>query len=156
VSSLTFIALWTAAVGASDPDSYAEAHRTTMKTGKPMVVMVSTDWCPPCQVMKRTIIPRLRQRPLFSRVAFAVVNPDREPELARELTGGGPVPQLVMYRKTRNGWRWQKLVGGQSVEAVEQFIQSAIAQDEGDDHDTDAAPADSGAKAPPDAEKGTG
>jgi thioredoxin-like negative regulator of GroEL len=156
MSSLTFIALWTAAIGASDPDSYAEAHRTTMKTGKPMVVMVSTDWCPPCQVMKRTIIPRLRQRPLFSRVAFAVVNPDREPELARELTGGGPVPQLVMYKKTPTGWRWQKLVGGQTVEAVEQFIQSAVAQDDGDDRDAGTDAGDSAAKATSDSEKGTG
>jgi putative sterol carrier protein len=37
-----------------------------------------------------------------------------------------------MYRKTANGWRRQKLVGGQSVEAVEQFIKEGLAQDEVD------------------------
>ena len=40
-------------------DTYAAAHRTTTSTGKPMVVMVSTDWCPPCQMMKKTIMPRV-------------------------------------------------------------------------------------------------
>ena len=58
-------------------DSYAEARRTTVETGKPMVVMVSTDWCPPCQVMKKTILPRVRKRGLLRKVAFAMVNPDQ-------------------------------------------------------------------------------
>jgi thiol-disulfide isomerase/thioredoxin len=80
------------------PETYAEAHRTTVKTGKPMVVMVSTDWCPPCQVMKKKILPRVRQRGLLRKVAFAMVNPDRDGELAEKITGGGPIPQLVMFR----------------------------------------------------------
>ena len=45
-----------------------------------------------------------------------------------KLTGGGPVPQLVMYRKTPNGWLRRKLIGGQSVEAVEEFINEAVAR----------------------------
>jgi hypothetical protein len=108
-------------------ESYAEAHRTTMETGRPLVVMVSTDWCPPCQVMKKKILPRVRQGGLLRKVAFAVVNPDRDGELAEEITGGGPVPQLVMFRKTTHGWIRSKLIGGQSVEAVEQFIGEGLA-----------------------------
>ena len=69
-----------------------------------MVVMVSTDWCGPCQSMKRNVLPKLRERGLFKKVAFAQVNADRDSELAKELTGGGPVPQLVMYRRTDGGW----------------------------------------------------
>ena len=111
--------------------SYAEARRVTTETGKPMVVMVSTDWCQPCQVMKKTILPRIRERGLLRKVAFALVNPDHDRELAQQLTGGGPVPQLVMYRKTSDGgWQRCKLVGGQSVEAVEKFINEGLAQEE--------------------------
>ena len=94
-----------------------------------MVVMVSTDWCPPCQMMKKTVMPRVRERGLLRKVAFAMVNPDRDGELAEQLTGGGPIPQLVMFRRTRDGWIRRKLIGGQSVETVEEFISEGLAQD---------------------------
>jgi thioredoxin-like negative regulator of GroEL len=111
------------------PETYSAAHQDTVKTGKPMVVMVSTDWCAPCQVMKRTIMPRVRAHGFLRRVAFARVNPDQETELASQLIGGGPIPQLVMFRKTKRGWVRTSLVGGQSVETVEQFIQEGLAED---------------------------
>ena len=113
-------------------DTYAEAHRVTEETGKPMVVMVGTDWCSPCQMMKKTILPRVREHGLLRRVAFAVVNPDRDGELADQITGGGPIPQLVMFRKTAKGWVRKKLVGGQSVETVEEFINEGLASDAAD------------------------
>jgi thioredoxin-like negative regulator of GroEL len=124
-------------------ESYAEAHRATTETGKPLVVMVSTDWCPPCQTMKKTILPRVREHGLLKKVAFATVNPDHDSELAEKLTGGGPIPQLVMYRKTASGWMRQKLVGGQSVETVEQFINEGLSQDKAEkkaDHGDKGAP----------------
>jgi thioredoxin-like negative regulator of GroEL len=110
-------------------DTYAEAHRTTTRTGKPMVVMVSTEWCAPCQMMKKTIMPRVREHGLLKKVAFAMVNPDRDHDLAEKLTGGGPIPQLVMFRRTADGWARKKLVGGQSVETVEEFINEGLADD---------------------------
>ena len=113
-------------------ETYAEAQRTTTKTGKPMVVMVSTDWCPPCQIMKKTVLPRVRERGLLRKVAFAMVNPDRDKELAEKLTGGGPIPQLVMFRRKGDGWVRKNLVGGQSVEAVEEFIKEGLAKDAAD------------------------
>jgi thioredoxin-like negative regulator of GroEL len=113
-------------------ESYAEARRTTTETGKPIVVMVGTDWCSPCQMMKKTILPQVREHGLLRKVAFALVNPDRDRDLAEKLTGGGPIPQLVMFRKTANGWMRRKLVGGQDVETVEQFITEGLAQDEAD------------------------
>jgi thioredoxin-like negative regulator of GroEL len=113
-------------------ETYAEARQTTTETGKPMVVMVSTDWCPPCQTMKKTVMPRVREHGLLKKVAFAMVNPDRDGALAEKITGGGPIPQLVMFRKTAKGWTTKKLVGGQSVESVEQFISEGLAQDKAD------------------------
>jgi thioredoxin-like negative regulator of GroEL len=122
----------TAALGASDGETYAEAHQVTIKTGKPMLVMVSTEWCPACQVMKKRILPQVRERGLFSRVAFASVNPDKENELSHQLIGNGPIPELVMYRKTPRGWIRRVLVGAQTVETVEHFInEGTVVEDEG-------------------------
>lgn len=110
-------------------ETYADAHRMTSDTGKPMLVMVGADWCGPCQNLKNNILPQVRHRGLLSRVAFAQVNVDREPELTQSLTGGGPIPQLVMYRKTAHGWRQRKLVGAQSVAQVEEFINQGLTLD---------------------------
>jgi thiol-disulfide isomerase/thioredoxin len=135
-------------------ETYTEARRQITETGRPMVVMVSTDWCGPCQSMKRNVLPRLRERGTFKKVAFAQVNADRDSELAKELTGGGPVPQLVMYRRSGRGWVRSKLVGGQSVEKVEQFINEQLASDKADrdsdnsDTDKDSKSSDSAAELP--------
>jgi thioredoxin-like negative regulator of GroEL len=121
--------------GATTKDTYADARQTTSSTGKPMVVMVSTDWCPPCQVMKKVVMPRVREHGLLRKVAFALVNPDRDRELARQLIGNGPIPQLVMFRKKGDGWVQKSLVGGQSVEAVEDFIKEGLVNDDAEkDH----------------------
>ena len=114
---------------AESDESYTEAHRLTVKTGKPLVVMVGADWCGPCQNMRRAILPRVREHGLFRKVAFAHVNVDREKELATQITGGGAVPQLVMYRKTKDGWSQRKMIGAHSVEEVEKFINEGLAMD---------------------------
>jgi thioredoxin-like negative regulator of GroEL len=118
---------------AEDEETYTDAHRITLKTGKPLVVMVGADWCGPCQNMRRSILPRVREHGLFRKIAFAHVNVDREKELANQLTGGGAVPQLVMYRKTKDGWLRRKMIGSHSVEEVEKFINEGLAMD-ADEH----------------------
>lgn len=120
------------ASSATVSEDYTSARQATVATGKPMVVMVGTDWCSPCQTMKKTVLPRVRQHGLLRKVIFAVVNPDRQSKLAQEITGGGPIPQLVMFRKSGKGWLRTKLIGGQSVEAVEKFINEGLNSDKAD------------------------
>ena len=129
MTTLTLAAVLHVSLMASGGDTYADAHRKTAETGRPMVVMVSTDWCMPCQKMKNTVLPEVRKDGFLSEVSFAMVNPDRDRELAQRLTGGGPVPQLVMYRKTTDGWKRRKLIGGQSVTTVEKFIKEGLEMD---------------------------
>jgi hypothetical protein len=71
-------------------------------------------------------------------VAFANVNPDQDGELAQQLIGRGPIPQLVMYHKTPRGWIRRVLVGGQSVEKVEQFINEGTVADDDAAKNTEA------------------
>jgi thioredoxin-like negative regulator of GroEL len=132
MSSLTVALFLHASLLGAGGNTYADAHRETVETGKPLLVMVGTDWCGPCQQMRKTILPQVGKHGLLEQVAFAHVNADKESELARKLTGGGPVPQLVMLRKTDDGWRKRKLIGGQSVDTVEKFIREAVAQNEKD------------------------
>ncbi len=121
----TLLHVATMATGA-DAETYAKAYQEATASGTPMVVFVSTDWCAPCRQMKKHVLPEVRRRGALSKVAFAKVNPDRERPLAQALIGGGPVPQLLMYRSTRSGWLRRRLIGGQSVGSVEQFIRDGL------------------------------
>lgn len=130
MTGLSVAVLLQAALMASESEDYAEAHKNVTETGRPMVIMVGADWCPACEVMKQSVIPQVKQHGVLRKVAYAVVNLDRERELGRQLTGGGPIPQLIMYRKTSDGWLRKKLVGSQSPETVEAFINEAVDLDD--------------------------
>ncbi len=106
--------------------NYTDAHRQMVETGRPIVVLVSADWCSACKVMKNSAIPQAQKRGTFDRVAFATVNTDHESKLAQELTGGGSIPQLVMYHKTASGWQRRVLIGAQSPAAIEAFINQGL------------------------------
>jgi hypothetical protein len=110
--------------------TYTEARKIVSETGSPLVVMVTTDSCVHCQTMKKKVLPRVFEGGFFRKVVFSIVNPDRDGELAEKLIGDGPVPQLVMFRKKGDGWVRKTLVGGQSVEQVEQFIQEGVENDQ--------------------------
>lgn len=103
-------------------NNYAAAHRRTIETGQPLLVLVGADWCPGCRTMKQSVIPQAQQSGLLNGVAFAVVNTDREPALAGQLMRGRSIPQLIMYRKTEDGWRRRQLTGATSVEALRSFL----------------------------------
>ena len=132
VTGLTFAAVLQASIMATGAETYAEAHEKVANSGQPLMVLVGADWCPACVEMKNKVIPQVRRRGLLRRVAFAIVNLDRQETLGRQLTDGGPIPQVVMYRKTRNGWKRRRLVGGQSAQTLETFINRGVALDEAD------------------------
>ena len=106
-------------------DTYAVAYKSTQETGKPLVVLIGADWCPACQTMKRSVMPKLESAGGLKDVAFTIVDTDRQGELARSMMQGNSIPQLVMYTKTDEGWKRQRLVGGQSVEAVRRFLSTS-------------------------------
>jgi hypothetical protein len=80
--------------------------------------------------MKKRIMPQIRERGLLKRVAYATVNPDQEGDLSRQLIGSGPIPELVLFRKTPRGWIRRVMVGSQSVEDVEHFINDGTVVDD--------------------------
>lgn len=111
---------------AAEAETYAEAYQQNVETGRPLVVLVGAEWCPACVQMKRTVLPQLRQLGLLRRVAFAQVDLDRQQELGQKLVEGGPIPQLIICRKTTDGWHRRRLIGGQTVKTVEEALQGEI------------------------------
>lgn len=119
---VTVALLLQTSIVAADVNTYAAAHKQTLETGRPLVVLVGADWCPACQQMKQNVIPQAKRQGLLNRVAFATVNSDQEPGVARQLMRGGSIPQLIMYRKTKDGWMRRQLTGAQSLEALDSFL----------------------------------
>jgi thiol-disulfide isomerase/thioredoxin len=119
-----------AALLATAGETYSEAHKATTEKGCPLVVVVGASWCPACQQMKESVIPEVKRHGLLRNVAFAQVDLDEERELGAELTDGGPIPQIVVYRKTPLGWLLRRMIGGHDVKSVEEFIVKGIDADE--------------------------
>lgn len=111
-------------------DSYSAARKDSSESGRPMMILVGAQWCPACVDMKNNVMPVVKRRGLLRRVAFAHVDLDRQQKLGRQLTAGGPIPQLIMYRKTNDGWRRRTLIGGQSVETIASFIRQGVRANE--------------------------
>jgi hypothetical protein len=82
--------------------------------------------------MEHNVLPQMRERGLLKRVVFALVDVDREREIGQSLTAGGPIPQLILFRRTREGWENRRLIGGQSIPTLEEFINTEVAASEAD------------------------
>ena len=110
----------------STGQTYAQAHKTTQETGRPLLVLVGATWCPACQEMKSSLLPQLRRRGSLKKVSFTIVDTDQQRPLANKIMSGDTIPQLIMYCKTDKGWTRRQLTGGQSVARVERFIEQAV------------------------------
>lgn len=122
MSSMMFAAVLQAALVSAGGHPYVEAHREHVETGRPLLILVGTDWCPACRTMKQVTIPQALRQGVLQGVAFAQVNADQEPELARKLMRGGSIPQLIVYHKSGNSWQRRELIGAQDIGAIQQLI----------------------------------
>ena len=108
-----------------DPSDYKSAYEKAQAGNKPLLVLVTAEWCPPCQKMKKKTIPQLMAKEAFKGFHFATVDFDKEKALARKLIGSRGVPQLIMYERKGEQWIRRNLRGAQTPETVEAFISRA-------------------------------
>lgn len=132
---VTLAILLQAAVTGDTTTDYNTAFKSANETGKPMLVLVGTDWCPACVTMKQSVMPRLLRAGRLSGVVYTEVNADAQPTIARKIMSGGGYPQLAMYRKTKDGWKRQILIGVQSESTIETLVDRAIAAQEAETED---------------------
>ena len=111
-----------ALTSAQEPLDYKTAYQNAQAGDKPLLVLITAAWCPPCQQMKQTTIPELMQKKTFKDFHYSTVDLDKEEKLARELIGQRGVPQLIMFEKQDGKWLRRYLRGAQTVETVEAFV----------------------------------
>lgn len=101
----------------TDPLSYREAIAAGEKEGKPVVIVVGSSWCPPCQRLKQTIVS-MNDRS----VILAYVDIESDKEVANALMEGSTIPQLIIYRKDHIGWRRVRTIGIATKERVAEML----------------------------------
>lgn len=121
------ILLQAAVTGDNNTTDYTTAFKAADETGKPMLVLVGTDWCPACVTMKQSVMPRLLRAGRLSGVVYTEVNADAQPTIARKIMSGGGYPQLALYRKSKEGWKRQILIGVQSESTIKSLVERAVA-----------------------------
>ena len=110
---------------AQQPTDYRTAYQAAQTGEKPLLVLVTAEWCPPCKIMKNTTIPELMQKQAFKDFHYSTVDLDKDEKLARQLIGDRGVPQLIMYEKRNDKWIRRYLRGIQTPATVEAFVAQA-------------------------------
>ena len=119
------LALFVTSAVAQEPIDYKTAYERADKGDKPLLVLVTAEWCPPCQQMKKSTIPELLKKKTFKDFHWAAVDYDRENKLAKQLIGDRGVPQLIMYEKRDGKWVRRYLRGYKQPKVVEAFVAQA-------------------------------
>ncbi len=107
--------------------TYAMAYEKSVSEKKPLVVVVSAQWCPACNVLKDTTIKSLEQTGELDDCSVVVVDRDADPELAKQLMADEKmVPQIIVFSQSDTGrWKRSKLTGFQPAQPVRSLIRSA-------------------------------
>lgn len=126
ISTAMAALLQTVVLSASPTMTYDQAYAETEKTGKPLVVLVGAEWCGACRTMKNSALPQVAQNEVFQNVSFALVDTDKQQEIAKQVMQGGSIPQLIMFQRGADGWTQQRLVGAQSPAAIIKFLQAGV------------------------------
>jgi thiol:disulfide interchange protein len=111
------------------PSDYATAYRLAQAGTKPMLVLVTADWCAPCQMLKRTTLQEMMAQHGFKDFHFAIVDVDHDPDLAAKLTENKPVPQFIVFERSGTTWNRRYSIGYHTVNDLQAFLAPSIKAD---------------------------
>ena len=111
------------------PTDYATAYHQAQAGNKPLLVLVTAEWCAPCQMLKRTTLHDMMAQHGFKDFHFAMVDVDREPETAAKLTENRPVPQFIIFERNGSTWNRRYSIGYHSMDDLQAFLAPSIKSD---------------------------
>jgi thioredoxin-like negative regulator of GroEL len=132
VAAVALAALGQGNVFAAETSAYAKAFKDAQDRNQPLMVLVGAAWCPGCQTMKQSVMPRLARSGGLSDVSYATVDADAEPALAGKLMQGSMIPQLIVFRQEGGKWQREQITGATSDAEVKRLIARAVTKQDKD------------------------
>lgn len=107
--------------------NYADAYKESVKDHKPLMVVVGAPWCHACNVLKESTIRPMADSGELDTVSLAVINPDDDPALVKQLTEGEEMlPQIIVFTNDNGRWKRRKLLGFQPKQPVRSLLRKAL------------------------------
>ena len=105
---------------------YASAFRLAQAGDKPLLVLVTAEWCAPCQSLKKSTLPEMLERGGFADFHFAMVDVDRDASTAAKLTENRPVPQFIVFEKNGATWKKRYSIGFLGTSDLQAFLAPSV------------------------------
>ena len=109
-----------------EPTDYKTAYRLAQSGDKPLLVLVTASWCPPCRQLKNSTLPEMLEDNGFKDFHFALLDVDENRQMAERLVENRPIPQFIIFEKRKGSWVRRYLVGYHSVAEVTKFLEPSI------------------------------
>ncbi|OYW76412.1 MAG: hypothetical protein B7Z37_08760 [Verrucomicrobia bacterium 12-59-8] len=105
--------------------SSATAMSAAKKSGKPVILVFSAAWCPPCQTMKHDVYPSAEVKAFHDKFVWAYIDvDDPRNESAATKYGVTSIPHIEFLNAA--GKEIDKQIGGTSSEAFAKTLQSVL------------------------------
>ena len=109
-------------------DSHRKAMSTAKKEGKPVVLVFTASWCPPCQVMKKSVYPSDAVKEYHDKFVWAYLDvDDKDNDKPSEQYGVNPIPHIEFVDADGKPLV-QKQVGSGSPEDFAKRLAGALAK----------------------------
>lgn len=106
-------------------NSSTSALSAAKKSGKPVILVFSAGWCPPCQAMKHDVYPSAEVKPLQDKFVWAYLDvDDASNEGVATKYGVNGIPHIEFLNA--EGKELGKQVGGTSAEAFAKTLQQML------------------------------
>ncbi|WP_395741836.1 thioredoxin family protein [Prosthecobacter sp.] len=108
-------------------DSSTSAMSAAKKSGKPVVLVFSAAWCPPCQAMKHDVYPSAEVKAFHDKFVWAYLDvDDPRNESAAAKYGVNGIPHIEFLNPS--GKEIDKQIGGTSPEAFAKTLENVLAK----------------------------
>jgi thioredoxin-related protein len=107
--------------------SAISAMNAAKKEGKPVILVFSAVWCPPCQTMKKEVYPSAAVKEYHDKFIWAYLDTDDQSNRrAAEKAGVSGIPHIQFLDSAGN--EVHKQVGSSSPEAFANTLKSVLAK----------------------------
>lgn len=99
---------------------YEDARALSLKENKPLVILVTADWCKNCPAFKKLLRSKLLSK---KEIVYTEINIDKDP-IADKIVTERTVPQTVIFFNEDQKTKKKPFIGGgEDISLLEKFLE---------------------------------